>query len=554
MPGSSDRLKPSRDPHASRRVFVSYRRGDSAGQTGRLVHDLQTRFGAHTFFRDIDDLEPGVDFPEALNRALAQCEAMLVMIGPTWASVSDARGRRLEQPDDFVRLEVAAGLSRDGVVVIPVLVGGAVLPGPAELPDVLQSLHRRNAIEISDTRWEYDTHRLGDALIKQLQLKEQAPAATGGASALSPRALLALALPTVLLALLAVAAMFWRVPTAVAVDVATPRASFTVRGTKPQDLLNLSPQFSELRMEECRGLSFAAATFAPEGADGNAAPAAPATPASAQTPVSFACQDGSTISLQSPTGNGAMLGVLDAVQAQPGSTVVLDVYGEKTPVLTVDVSNPQSLDIPIHGDLRIVTDLTDLVTPPMPDATRATLRSGLSAYRATLPASNHYLHLESSARTVLVVTPAADSADSFFRTDTRLPVEGLEFVGEALGGEAAPPLNGTLRYAEYPSIPGLEFSGKFLVLGRASNMFISSLALAPGMLKLTVGGVIAQGAVGRADVETTDPSETTDVRLTAFQTVYHGPVWRQLAVAAAWLVATLAAWWASTRRPSSRPE
>ncbi|MEQ1729376.1 MAG: toll/interleukin-1 receptor domain-containing protein, partial [Vicinamibacterales bacterium] len=226
MPGSSDRPKPARDQH-SPRVFVSYRRGDSAGQTGRLVHDLQTRFGAHTFFRDIDDLEPGVDFPEALTRALSECEAMLVMIGPTWASISDTRGRRLDQPDDFVRLEVAAGLSRDGLVVIPVLVGGSVLPGPGELPEALQSLHRRNAVEISDTRWEYDTHRLGDALIKQLHLKEKAPAPTdGGTAALTPRTLLVLALPTVLLALFAVAAMFWRVPTAVTVDVTTPRASF----------------------------------------------------------------------------------------------------------------------------------------------------------------------------------------------------------------------------------------------------------------------------------------------------------------------------------------
>ncbi len=524
------------------------------------MHDLQTRFGAHAFFRDIDDLEPGVDFPEALNRALSQCEAMLVMIGPTWASISDARGRRLEQPDDFVRLEVAAGLSRDGVVVIPVLVGGGVLPGPAELPDVLQSLHRRNAVEISDTRWEYDTQRLGDALIKQLHLKEKAPAPAAGASVLTPRALLALALPTVLLAMLAVAAMFWRVPTAVTVDVTTPRASFVVRGTRPQDLLNLSPQFSELRMEECGALSFAAATFAPEGPDGGptpaapARPAAPAPPASTPTPVSFKCQEGSTISLQAPAGNGAMLGVLDKVQAQPGSTVVLDVYGQQNPVLTVDVSNPQSLDIPIHGDLRVVTDLTDIVAPPMPDATRRTLRSGLSAYRATLPASNNYLHLVSGGRTVLVVTPTTDSAASFFRTDSRLPVEALEFVGEALGGDAAPPLNGTLHYAEFPGIDGLEFSGKFLVLSRASNMFISSLALAPGMLKLIVGGVIAQGAVGRADADTADPSGAVDVRLTAFQTVYHGPVWMKLAVVAAWFAATFAAWWALTRRASGHTE
>ncbi len=531
------------------KVFVSYRRGDSGGQTGRLVHDLQTRFGPDTFFRDIDDLEPGVDFPEALNRALSQCEAMLVMIGPTWATVSDAHGRRLDQPGDFVRLEVAAGLSRPDVRVIPVLVGGATLPSPDDLPDVLQSLHRRNAVEITETRWDYDVSRLGDALIKQLHLKERTARRAAGAPAVTPRALLALALPTVLLALLSLAAMVWRVPTAILLDVATPRASFVVRGSKPQELLNLSPQFSELRIEECGALSFSAATFAQESANAGSAPLAPPPSSSpGTTPVSFTCQDGSTLTLQGTAGTGALLGTLDKVQAAPGSTVVLDVYGQREAVLTLDVSNRQSLDMPIHSDVRIVTDLTDLASPPVPDATRRTLRSGLSTYRATLPPNNNFVHLETGARTVLVITPTKDSAATFFRTGSRLPVESLEFIGEAFGGEAAPPLSGHLGYADYPGLPGVEFSGKFLVLSRASNMFISRLALEPGMLKLTVGGVIAKGAVGSADADTADPSGSLDVRLTAFQTVYHGPVWMPLAVGALWLIATVAAWWLGLAR------
>ena len=164
------------------KVFISYRRGDTAGQTGRLMDALQSRFGGDEFFRDIDDLEPGVDFPEALTRALTQCDAMLVMIGPTWASVTGPKGRRLDQADDFVRMEVSTALGRKDVRVIPVLVAGATMPEEESLPEDLRALHRRNAIELSDTRWKDDVKRLGDALAKQLNLKETAatPGEVGG--------------------------------------------------------------------------------------------------------------------------------------------------------------------------------------------------------------------------------------------------------------------------------------------------------------------------------------------------------------------------------------
>jgi hypothetical protein len=147
-----------------RDVFISYRRSDTAGYAGRLLDALEKRFDADKFFRDIEDLAPGVDFPEALNRSLAQCTAMLVVIGPSWTSVASANGPRIMQADDFVRLEVAAGLARKEVRVIPVLVGGAAFPQASELPEDLQALTRRNAFEISDTRWDFDIGRLAEAL------------------------------------------------------------------------------------------------------------------------------------------------------------------------------------------------------------------------------------------------------------------------------------------------------------------------------------------------------------------------------------------------------
>ena len=159
-------------------IFISYRRSDSAGHSGRLFDALQRRLGDDNLFRDIEDLEPGVEFPEALNRALSRCEAMLVVIGPSWASASGPDGRRLDKPDDFVRVEVATALTRKDVRVIPVLVGGARMPETTDLPKDLQPLLVRNAIELSDSRWDYDVSRLGDTLAKHLNIGKT-PAVAG---------------------------------------------------------------------------------------------------------------------------------------------------------------------------------------------------------------------------------------------------------------------------------------------------------------------------------------------------------------------------------------
>jgi hypothetical protein len=114
---------------------------------------------------DIDTLQPGLDFAEALDRAVNSADVLLALIGPRWHSVTDAEGRRrLENPEDFVRREVATALARDDIRVIPVLVGGAAVPKAADLPEDLRPLSRRNAFEISDERWDFDVGRLVKAL------------------------------------------------------------------------------------------------------------------------------------------------------------------------------------------------------------------------------------------------------------------------------------------------------------------------------------------------------------------------------------------------------
>lgn len=155
------------------KIFFSYRRSDSAGHTGRLYDSLRDKFGEDSVFRDIENLDTVGDFVDALDQALDKCDLQLVIIGDEWISSSGSKGRRLDQPDDFVRMEIAKALDRK-IPVVPVLVAGAVMPGKEELPEDLHGLCRQNAIEISDTRWSYDVGRLCDAITKVLGLQVQA--------------------------------------------------------------------------------------------------------------------------------------------------------------------------------------------------------------------------------------------------------------------------------------------------------------------------------------------------------------------------------------------
>ena len=142
------------------RVFLSYRRGDSPGYAGRLYDRLVERFGGGQVFMDIDTIAPGEDFVERIERVVSDCDAAIVLIGQDWLNAVDEEGkRRLDDPEDFVRIEVAAALERS-TRVIPVLVRGARMPSSSDLPEVIAPLARRNAIELTDERWRFDTGRL----------------------------------------------------------------------------------------------------------------------------------------------------------------------------------------------------------------------------------------------------------------------------------------------------------------------------------------------------------------------------------------------------------
>jgi hypothetical protein len=153
-------------------IFVSYRRDDSRDITGRVYDRLVASFPADWVFRDIDSIPAGGDFRRVIEWEVGRCDIMLVIIGPNWSQAADVRGnRRLDDPNDFVRLEIQAALRR-GILVIPLLVGNAAMPAAEELPEGLHELAYRNGRAV---RPDPDFHCDMDRLLQELADMPPAP-------------------------------------------------------------------------------------------------------------------------------------------------------------------------------------------------------------------------------------------------------------------------------------------------------------------------------------------------------------------------------------------
>ena len=125
---------------------------------------------------DVDTIEAGVDFVEVLQNAVQRCDVLVALIGRRWLDSKDANGkRRLDNPEDFVRIEVAAALDRD-IRVIPVLVDGVIMPNSTELPGNLKPLARRNALQVDHQSFNLDVQRLISQLELALKAAERAKA------------------------------------------------------------------------------------------------------------------------------------------------------------------------------------------------------------------------------------------------------------------------------------------------------------------------------------------------------------------------------------------
>jgi hypothetical protein len=156
-------------PSGPRRIFLSYRHEETEWQASWLTETLNTRFGEGVVFKDVDSIQPGDDFVEAITDAVGACEVLLALIGSQWLTMTgqDER-RRLEDPTDFLRLEIEAALKRN-VRVIPILVQGARMPRADELPASLAMLARRQAIELGPRRFRSDAEPLLKVLDKVIE-------------------------------------------------------------------------------------------------------------------------------------------------------------------------------------------------------------------------------------------------------------------------------------------------------------------------------------------------------------------------------------------------
>lgn len=149
-------------------IFISYRREDTKAYARLLSTALAARFGHEQVFRDIDTMGPGVNFGAAITEAVGECDVLLALIGNQWLTATQEGRRRLDDPDDYVRREIGAALGRE-VLVVPVLIEDAKMPGRAELLEVIAPLADRHAHRLADEGWDGGVERLVNALAQVVQ-------------------------------------------------------------------------------------------------------------------------------------------------------------------------------------------------------------------------------------------------------------------------------------------------------------------------------------------------------------------------------------------------
>ncbi|MEX2517741.1 MAG: SUMF1/EgtB/PvdO family nonheme iron enzyme [Paracoccaceae bacterium] len=162
------------------KIFISYRRADSQWAAARLYDALTAAFPDDRVFMDVEKIAPGQDFVDVLEGQVGACDVFLALIGPEWLSLHSADGtRRIDEARDFVRLEIASALGRAETVTIPILIDGAAPPAPADLPEDLRPLARRQFLRLTHEGYRTEVGALIDAIRKLLgesAARREAPA------------------------------------------------------------------------------------------------------------------------------------------------------------------------------------------------------------------------------------------------------------------------------------------------------------------------------------------------------------------------------------------
>ncbi|PQO41038.1 toll/interleukin-1 receptor domain-containing protein [Blastopirellula marina] len=148
------------------KVFISYRRDDSSDASGRIYDRLVRDLGPANVFMDVDNIPPGVDFSEHIRKTVQKCSVLLAIINRTWLDGKDGKSRRINDPEDFVRIEIEQALGQKATTVIPVLLHGTAMPAAADLPADMQRLAVLNAKKIDHHSFHQDL----DPLVNYIKL------------------------------------------------------------------------------------------------------------------------------------------------------------------------------------------------------------------------------------------------------------------------------------------------------------------------------------------------------------------------------------------------
>jgi sugar lactone lactonase YvrE len=161
-------------------IFISYRRIGALVHARALFERLRHEFGPNEVFMDLEGIDYGLDFVEILNEQLNGCRVMLAVIDPQWSTATDRQGRRrIDREHDYVRIEIVTALAR-GIRTVPVLIDGAEMPDPSELPEPLQPLARRNALMLDFNRFDAEMSRLIGVIRRILTLPSPATELNAG--------------------------------------------------------------------------------------------------------------------------------------------------------------------------------------------------------------------------------------------------------------------------------------------------------------------------------------------------------------------------------------
>ena len=156
------------------RIFITYRREDTGSQAGRIYDWLGDHYGSDAVFKDVDSIDPGRPWRQAIENAVSGSDVVLALIGPGWLSELEHRAGR----DDYVRYELETALAKDRRV-IPLLVNGATMPAPEQLPPPLAPLTERHAYDLSDLRFRSDMEELIRRLDRIVDRRLQPEPASG---------------------------------------------------------------------------------------------------------------------------------------------------------------------------------------------------------------------------------------------------------------------------------------------------------------------------------------------------------------------------------------